>query len=214
MKDRLRSYWKAFVNFAIIFSFIVNFVLVLVLLLAISPIFQAKTGILEPLLSNLDTAFLGLGETYIDTTVNVDQTIPIRFDLPLNQPLNLDFVLPIEQETAVVLTQNVQLNRPAQFILPGGGGSINGSVTLVLPAGLRLPVMLDMDVPVQTTIPVQMNVPVDQMVPIQMTIPVQIPLGEAGLDPAVQDLRNVFSPLRIMIEDLPDTPAQVLQGGQ
>ena len=137
-KPNLKSVWKAFANVAIVFSFIVNFVLVLVLLLAIGPIFQAKTGIVEPLLTDLDQAFLGLGETEINTTVAVDQEIPIRFTLPLSQPLGLDFDLPINQATTVRLTQNVQLNRPAQFTLPGGGGAINGSVNLVLPAGLPL----------------------------------------------------------------------------
>jgi hypothetical protein len=210
-KLNLKSVWKAFANVAIVFSFIVNFVLVLVLLLAIGPIFQVKTGIVEPLLTDLDQAFLGLGETEINTMVNVDQEIPIRFTLPLSQSLDLNFDLPINQPTTVRLTQDVQLNRPAQFILPGGGGAIYGSVNMVLPAGLRLPIQLDMAVPVQTAIPVQMDVPVDQMVPIQMAIPVTMELGEAGLDPAVHRLREVFSPLRIMIEDLPDNLLQIIR---
>jgi hypothetical protein len=49
-----------------------------------------------------------------------------------------------------------------------------------------------------------MDVPVSQTVPIAMTVPVSIKLGEAGLDPAVQELRDVFAPLRRQIERLPD----------
>jgi hypothetical protein len=37
-----------------------------------------------------------------------------------------------------------------------------------------------------------------------MTVPVSIELGEAGLAPAVQKLRDVFAPLRRQIEALPD----------
>jgi hypothetical protein len=189
---------------AIVFSFVVNVILVATLILAINPLLIIKGSFVEPLLDDLDQAFLGLGETNIETTVAVDQPIPITFDLPLDQPLGLDFELPINQETVVVLTEAVPLNLAAQFNLPGGGGVINGSVALALPAGMQLPIRLEMTVPVSKTIPVQMNVPVDQTVPVQMQIPVTIQLGEAGLTPAVEELRDVFSPLRINMERLPD----------
>ena len=203
-KERLQRAWRAFANIAIVFSFVVNCVLVLVLILAIGPLLQLKSGLLEPLLYDLDGAFQGLGETTVQTTVEVNQTMPIRFDLPLDQPLGLDFNLPIEQDTVVVLTQPVPLNVPATFTLPGWGGAINGTVSLNLPTGMSLPVHLSMNVPVRTTIPVQMTVPVSQTIPVQMTIPVSIQLGPAGLDPAVQRLREVFMPVRTMVESLPD----------
>lgn len=205
MRERLDRMWRAFANFAILFSFIVNCVLVLTLLLAIGPLLQMKSSLLEPLFHNLDQAFLGLAETNIRTTVSVDQPIGIRFDLPLDQPLDLNFELPIRQQTQVRLTaptrvENVQIS----FYLPGGGGVINGTGSIVLPQGAVLPVELDMVVPVQKTIPVQMTVPVSQSVPVEMSIPVSIQLGEAGLDPAVQRLRDVFTPVRALVESLPD----------
>ena len=61
-----------------------------------------------------------------------------------------------------------------------------------------------MTVPVSTTIPVRMDVPVDETIPIQMQIPVHIELGQAGLDPAVQDLRGVFQPVSELVQSLPD----------
>lgn len=206
--ERLKRFWSAFKNAAIVFSFVVNFVTV-VSLLAISvpslqAVFALKTGMVEPLLTNLDAAFVGLGEAEINTTIGINESIPIKFDLPLDQQLPVDFPLPIEQSTTVVLQQPVPLNMPAQFILPSGGGVINGSVTLSLPAGLRLPIRLSMVVPVTSTIPVHMTVPVSQTVPITMSVPVNIALGKAGLDPAVEELRAVFWPLRTQIERLPD----------
>jgi hypothetical protein len=205
MKQRLSKAWRAFANIAIVFSFIVNCVLVLALIIAIGPLLQLKSGLVEPLLTDLDQAFQALGDTTIETTVDVDEPIGIRFDLPLDQPLDLDFALRINQETVVELTQPVPLdNLPARFNLPGGGGVINGTVSLDLPARLRMPVRMDMVVPVRTTIPVRLTVPVSQTVPIQMAIPVRIQLGEAGLSPAVQRLRDVFTPVRVLIESLPD----------
>lgn len=207
--EGLKRFWNAFKDVAILFSFVVNFVLVVSLLVISVPglraIFALKTGLVEPLLNDLDAAFVGLGEATIDTTVHINEPIPIQFVLPLEEPLDIDFQLPIEQNTTVVLQQAVPLTGlPAQFNLPGGGGVINGYVSLSLPAGMRLPVYLNMTVPVSQTIPVRMSVPVSQTIPIQMTVPVQITLGEAGLDPAVEELRAVFYPLKEQIESLPD----------
>jgi hypothetical protein len=206
--ERLKNFWNAFKDIAILFSFVVNFVLVVTLLVisipALHATFALKTGMVEPLLNDLDAAFLGLGEATIDTTVQIDEDIPIQFNLPLDQPMPINFQLAIEQNTTVVLQQPVPLNAPAQFNLPGGGGVINGNVSMNLPVGMRLPVYLSMVVPVSKTIPVRMNVPVSETIPIQMTVPVHIKLGEAGMDSAVQELRGVFLPLKEQIEALPD----------
>lgn len=207
--QRLKHFWHAFKDVAIIFSFVVNFVLVATLLVVTVPAIRGalalKTGVVEPLLNDLDAAFVGLGESTIDTTIDIEQTTPISFTLPLSEPLTIDFALEIAQNTDVVLQESVPLSGvPARFSLPGGGGMINGSVSLALPVGMRLPVRLDMQVPVSKTIPVRMEVPVDEQVDIAMDVPVKIELGEAGLDPAVEDLRAVFRPLREGVEQLPD----------
>ncbi len=182
-----RRYWEAFKNFAIIFSFIVNFVLVIVLLLSPGPIFRAKVEIVEPLLLNLDGAFAALGDTRIETTVHIQDTMPVVFDLPLNQ------------QTPVVLIEDVPLQANATFLLPGGGGAINGTVSLNLPKGLALPVALSMTVPVSTTVPVVMEVPVE------------IPLSEAGMAPAIEQLRAVFRPITEFLQGLPNSLSETLQ---
>jgi hypothetical protein len=206
MENKTR--WERFKDRAIVFSFVVNAGTILFLVLGGFPAIQAalfvKDDTVEPLLNDLDAAFVGLGESEIVTTINIDEPVAIQFDLPLDQPLPIDFQLPIQQNTVVVLTEPVPLSMPARFNLPGGGGTINGTVSLALPVGMRLPVRLDMTVPVSQTIPVRMNVPVDQTVPIRMAVPVNIKLGEAGLDPAVQDLRAVFAPVSEMVQSLPD----------
>ena len=178
--------WHAFKNIAIVFSFVVNFVLILVLLLAPEPVFMAKTEIAEPLLDDLDGAFAALGETNIETTVKLDKMLPVVFDLPL------------EQATNVTLVQPVPLQAPATFYLPGGGGAINGTVSLNLPTGMVLPVYLDLDVPVSTTVPVVMD------------IPVTINLNESGMGPAITQLRGVFSPIQTTLQSLPDSTEELL----
>ena len=184
----LARLWGAFKNFAILFSFVVNFILVLVLLLSPGPVFTTKTDVVEPLLADLDSAFAALGDTTIRTQVDIEDSMSVVFSLPL------------EQNTDVVLTEAVPLQVPATFLLPGGGGSIRGTVSLNLPQGQVLPVNLDMDVPVNTKVPVMMEVPV------------AIELGEAGMGPAIERLRAVFSPVRALMESLPDSTAEALSG--
>lgn len=179
--------WNAFKNIAIVFSFIVNLILVLVLLLAPEPVFMAKSQVAEPLLLDLDSAFAALGETRIKSTVYITDTMPVVFDLPL------------AQNTNVVLVEAVPLQAPATFVLPGGGGAIHGTVQLALPKGMALPVALNLMVPVSTTVPVVMQVPVE------------IPLAEAGMAPAIEQLRAVFSPLSGAVQSLPNSTEELLQ---
>jgi hypothetical protein len=183
---REHRFWEAFKNFAIVFSFIVNLVLVLVLLISPAPAMMAKGQIVDPLLGNLDAAFAALGDTKIKSTVKVDHMLPVQFDLPL------------KQGTQVVLTEPVPLQAQATFFLPDGGGAINGTVSLNLPKGMALPVNLDLMVPVNATIPVLIDVPVE------------IPLDEAGMGPAIKQLRDVFRPLIEFLQTIPDTPAEAL----
>ena len=185
-KSKRFDFWGAFKNVAIIFSFTVNFILVLVLLLSPAPLFMTKTQIVEPLLNNLDTAFMGLGETVISQTVPVNTTMPISFTLLL------------QQDTNVILVAPVPLQAPATFYLPGGGGAINGTVSLNLPTGMTLPVNLNMEIPVSETIPVVIDVPV------------RLNLSEAGMQSAIEELRAVFSPINATLQSLPDSPEEIL----
>ena len=89
----------------------------------------------------------------------------------------------------MTLTDAVQLNRPTSFVLPAGGGRINGTVYLVLPRGQNLPVHMSLSVPVSETIPVQMNVDV------------AIPLEETELGPVVDDLKGLLSPYMDLLSD-------------
>lgn len=186
-RSRISKFWDAFKNIAILFSFIVNIILVLVLLLSPRPLFMAKSQVAEPLLVDLDSAFAALGETKIESTVYITDTMAVVFDLPL------------AQNTRVVLVEPVPIQAPASFIWPAGGGAIHGTVQLVLPEGLALPVSLNLMVPVNTTVPVVMKVPV------------VINLAEAGMGPAIEQLRAVFSPLTGALQSLPNSPEELLR---
>ncbi len=174
-----RVWWNAFKTVATLLSFALNLILVIVVLLLLMQIFQIKNGILEPLIDGLHQNFVGLDQAVIERTINVDDQIPVQFDLPLNQSTN------------VVLTADVPIAANASFTLPGGGGLINGRVDLVLPAGLVLPVKLEMTVPVDTTIPI--HLPVD----------VEIPLNETQLHVPFDNLRGLLEVYVCLLDNLP-----------
>jgi hypothetical protein len=177
--QKFRVWWNSFKTVALLISFIVNMVLILVLLIVMMQIFQIKNGILEPLIDGLHSNFVGMDEATIYRTIEVEDEIPVVFDLPLHQNTN------------VVLTQDVPIAASATFTLPGGGGVINGRVDIVLPSGLVLPVQLDMTVPVNTSIPI--NLPVD----------VAIPLKETQLHTPFANLRNLLEPYVRILDNLP-----------
>ncbi|MCP4416301.1 MAG: hypothetical protein GY805_06750 [Chloroflexi bacterium] len=173
--------WQAFKTFAIIFSFVMNFVLLLVLLFAAPLILPIVDSVAEPLVGGLSDSFVEMSEAKIVQTITVTDKIPINFTMPL------------EEETEVVIVRSVPLNIPAQFVLPGGGGQINGSVSLELPEGLPLPVRLDLDVLV------------DQEVDIELPVDVEIPLRDTELGGPFNTLRALFEPLDQLIKGLPSS---------
>ena len=171
--------WQAFKNFAILFSCVVNIVLIIVLLLLAPLLLPIVSTIVNPLVGGLTQSFDEMGSAVIVRTITVDDQIPINFTLPLNQ------------QTNVVLSEAVPLNVQAQMVLPDGGGVINGRVSLELPQGQVLPVELSLDVPVSQTVPVQLAVPVD------------IPLAETDLGVPFNRLRSLFTPLNDLLSGLP-----------
>ncbi len=176
----LRRFGRYFKNFMIIFSFVVNVVLVLVILVLAVTIFDLKNNVVTPLVAGLHSSFVGLDEATIDWTIPVRDTIPVKFDLPLNQ------------QTVVTLTQAVPLSVAATITLPGVGVLNNAQVFLQLPAGLQLPVQLNL------------SVPVDQQVPISLDVRAVIPLNQTQLHDPVDNLRLVFEPITRALYNLPD----------
>lgn len=176
----LRAFGRVFKNFMIVFSFIVNVVLVLVILVLVLLIFDIKNNVVTPLVAGLHSSFVGLDEATIDWTIPVRDTIPVKFDLPLNQ------------STIVTLTESVPLSVGATIVLPGVGQLNNAQVYLNLPAGLELPVQLDL------------TVPVDQQIDVAMDVRAVIPLRETQLHDPFDNLRLIFEPLARALYNLPD----------
>ncbi|MBL8153133.1 MAG: hypothetical protein JNM70_03030 [Anaerolineae bacterium] len=194
----LRAFGKYFWRFMVIFSFIVNLVLVLVVAVLLLTIFDIKRNIAEPLIQGLHSSFVGLNDATIDWTIPVRDTIIVADEIPLN--LNI----PLQKDTVVTLTQDVALNLNANITLPGVGVLNNAQVALALPKDTQLPVRLDLIVEVTNqTVPVNLTVPVD------LDVRAVIPLGQTQLHDPVDNLRLLFEPLTRVLGNLPNDYGQV-----
>ncbi len=194
----LKAIGKYFWRFMIVFSFIVNIILVIVLLVLGLTIFDIKKNIAQPLIEGLHSSFVGLNDATIDWTIPVKDTIHV--DRAVAQ---LDTTIPINVgETVVILTQPVPLTVAANITAPGLTVS-NASVNLTLPAGTRLPVSLAFDLPVQQAATVSLDVPVD------LKVRAVIPLNQTQIHDPVENLRLLFEPLVRALGNLPDDFGQV-----
>ena len=176
----LRKIGSGITLFMIVFSFVVNLMLVVVVAVLLLSIFDLKREVAVPLVGGLHGSFVGLDEATIDYTIPVRDRIPIVLDIPL------------QTETVVTLTQPVPLSVSAVINLPGVGTLNNAQVNLQLPAGLQLPVRLDL------------NVPVNQSLDIELDVRAVIPIRETQLHDALLNLQLLFEPLVIGLANLPD----------
>lgn len=169
--NRGEAFWLAFEKFALLFSFTVNVVLLIVVLVLVGLVLPLKNQVARPMMDQVMAEIDRLGNTHIQTTVTVEDEIRVKFDMPLNQ------------EVTVTTTEPVPMTTGAYFVLPGGGGYIRGTVSIDLPADTTLPVMLN------TT------VPVDQMVPVKLSVPVDINLGDTDLKDSVDNFKALLEPI-------------------
>jgi hypothetical protein len=184
--------WLAFEKFAIFFSFAVAFTVIVALLVVGFALWQqralivsAKDGIVCDTVTGLNTLLDDFEDAVITRTIHISETIPVEFDQPL------------DKNVTVRLTQGVDLARPATYVLPAGGGRINGTVYLELPEGQRLPIHLSMEVPVR------------QQLPVEMDVPVAIPLKETDLGGVIEQLRALLAPLQLeKLEETLQCPAR------
>jgi len=158
-----------------VFSLALNVILVIILLFVSINLYRARliniTRIGPELLGGLYVNFEKMDRAHITSNIPVETTIPVKFDLQLNQ------------QTNVVLSQDVKINGVRITVNTGGLNITNAVADIVLPKGATLPIFLNLTVPVDTTVPVVLDVAVD------------IPLAKTQLHEPFAGLRDVVGPL-------------------
>ena len=171
----------AFWNIASIVSLSVNIILIIILILVGKQLFALKNMVSYQLIGGLHQNFIKMDQARIATTVKVNDTIPVVFDLP------------VQADTTVVLRKNTRIKNAIVNLSTGGLSIVKAPANIVLPAGTELPISLSITVPVSTTVPVALTVPVD------------IPLNQTELHEPFVGLQSVVSPYDTMLTDLPNS---------
>jgi len=178
-KGKNFNFGPPFWTIASILSLTFNVILLILLLAVMQNIRILNLGsamdISNGLLSGLYTNFEKMDKAHITTTIPVETTIPVKFDLQLNQ------------QTNVVLSQAVRIDNALVTVKTGGLNITNALATIVLPEGTNLPIYLNLTVPVDQTVPVALNVEVD------------IPLEQTQLHEPFSGLQEVVKPFYCMV---------------
>jgi hypothetical protein len=165
------AYWDV----AAALSLIVNAVLLTLLVVTAGQVKQLRQTISTGLLGGLYRNFVDMDQANISTTINVNAKIP------------LNFLLPVSQNTTVVLTQSVTV--PNAFVTINTQTlNISAPAKVTLPSGTNLPIALNMGIPVQVS------------VPISLQVPVNIPLAQTGLHGPFTGLQRAIQPYYCMLE--------------
>jgi len=143
-------------------------------------LFNLKDALYTQLVNGLHENFQAMDKAVIDEIIEVNDTIPVRFELP------------VSTTTRVTLTEPTQING-AQVSITSGVLNINAPANIVLPAGTSLPIALNI------------NVPVDESVPVSLDVPVYIKLKDTGLGTPFEGLIGVVSPYDSLLLNADDS---------
>lgn len=172
-ENALRALWTS----ASVISMLINIVVIALLILLyqnysvmqVPP--EIDTNTPKDLLKGLYDNFELMDEAHIETMIVVEDQIPVKFDLDLNQITN------------VVLSEAVTIDGARVTLTTGGLNIYNAPATVILPKGTILPIVLNI------------KVPVDEMIDITLNVPVDIPLEETDLHIPFTGLQEVVTPL-------------------
>ena len=176
----------AFWTVASVFSLVVNVILIAIILILGRQLFNLRSIVSDGLVGGLYTNFAKMDQAHILTNINVSSTIQVQDEIPVV------FDLALNQNTEVILTEAASINQATIFL---NGAAV--PLDIILPSGTTLNIGMDMVVPVSTTVPVVLDVPVN------LTVPVDIPLDQTELHEPFVGLQSVVAPYNQILSSTP-----------
>jgi hypothetical protein len=183
----------AFWTIASLLSILVNIILIVLVFILASELFNIKRLVQVQLIDGLYNNFAKMDEARISTTIHVKDIIKVQDTIPVI------FDLPLKQGTEITLTRDTPIRKAIVYL---NGQPVPTDITLR--QGTRMSIALDMIVPVSQTIPIELDVPVD------MQVPVDIPLYATELHEPFAGLMEVVAPYKKALDNLPDSWEELL----
>jgi hypothetical protein len=185
------KFMPAFWTVACIFSLVVNIILIGLLISVGHNFFQLKSLISDGLVTQASNSLEMMDKAHIvftvpvETKVRLQDTLPVVFDLPIDQ--------------------NTQLSLSEESTISGARIYLNNTMVptdLTLPAGTPLQADFNMSIPVSTT------VPVDITVPVTMQVPVDIAIDQTDLHQSIVGLQEAIAPYKSTLGTTFNSPEQ------
>lgn len=183
------KYLPAFWTVACIFSLAVNVILIALLIGFGRNFFSMKAIIADGLINGTSENLALMDQAHIVTTVPVNTEVQLQDNLPVV------FDLPINQSTQLLVAQDTRIT--------GAYIYLNNTAVLTdldLPAKTPIQVTLDMSIPVNTTVPMSMTVPV------ALQVPVDIAIDKTDLHQSIVGLQGVIEPYKILMDSTYNSP--------
>lgn len=187
------KFMPAFWTVACIFSLVVNVILIGLLISVGRHFFELKSIVSNGLLTQASNSLAMMDQAHIvvtvpvETTVRLQDTLPVAFDLPINQSTQLSLV-----EESRINGAYIYLNNTAV------------QTDLTLPSGTPLQASFNMSIPVSTT------VPVDLTVPVTLQVPVDIAIDKTDLHQSIVGLQEAILPYKTTLGTTFNSPDQFL----
>jgi len=172
LKTRPPDYWALW--FVALISLALNVWLINGLLVARR---QAAQAVLQAAESVQD-----LRASTFETTVQIDQSIPINLSVPINQTLTV----PIDTQLPVSAIVQVPIEVP--FL---------GAQIFDVPINTTIPIKFETQLPVNITVPISANIPVE------LTVPVKIDVANTPLNSTLQKAENALSNFALQLSGNP-----------
>jgi hypothetical protein len=183
------KYLPAFWTIACIFSLLVNIILIAVLISFGHHFFELKALISNGLVTEASNSLVMMDQAHIVTTVPVETTVQLQDNLPVV------FDLPINQDTQLSLVQDVRISGAYIYL-----NNTAVSTDLTLPAKTPILANLNLTIPVSTTVPVNITVPVT------MQVPVDIAIDQTDLHQSIVGLQGAIEPYKAVMGSAFNSP--------
>ena len=175
------KFLPAFWTVACIFSLVVNIILIAALISFGHNFFKLKALVSDGLVNGISNNLALMDKAHIvknvpvETTVRLQDNLPVVFELPLNQNTQVTLV----SDTDVSGTTLINLAPvPLDFTLP---------------AGTPLQINLDM------TIPVSQSVPVDITGQVSLLVPLDLAVDQTDLHQSILGIQSAIEPYKVVL---------------
>ena len=172
----------AFWTVTAIFSLLVNILFIAILIFFGRYFFELKALVADGLVTELSNNLAMMDKAHIVTTVPVETTVQLQDNLPVV------FDLPINQSTQLSLTEDTQISGAYIYL-----NNTPVLTNLTLPAGTPIQANFDM------TIPVSQTIPVDVTVPVSLLVPLDVAIDQTDLHQSIVGLQGAIEPYKVLL---------------